>query len=173
MILKGKYINLRALEPNDLGILYQWENDPEIWTISNTQTPYSKHMLTKFIEASLQDIYTAKQLRLMMDENETGETIGIIDLFDFEPFHGRVGVGILIDKDHRKKGFASEGIRLVKDYVFEVLQIHQIYCNIMEGNDISIALFQKEGFEIMGNKKDWIKTKEGYQNELFLQCLNK
>ena len=95
-LLKGELVALRAMEPTDLELLYRWENDSDVWTISNTRTPFSKYVLKNFIETSSQDIYTAKQLRLMIDENATGETIGIIDLFDFDPFHLRVGVGILI-----------------------------------------------------------------------------
>ncbi|MDL2297356.1 GNAT family N-acetyltransferase, partial [Bacteroidales bacterium OttesenSCG-928-E04] len=152
---------------------YKWENDPEVWTISNTQTPYSKYMLKKFIDASLQDIYSAKQLRLMMDDVATGKTVGVIDLFDFDPFHLRVGVGILIDKDSRKKGFAKEGIKLIKNYCFDVLQVEQIYCNIMDDNDVSLALFLNEDFIVSGNKKRWIRVKDGFKDEMILQCLKK
>lgn len=170
-ILKGNSISLRALEPTDLELLYQWENDPNVWTISNTQTPYSKYMLKKFIEASLQDIYTAKQLRLMMDELDGGKTVGIIDLFDFEPFHQRVGVGILISADSRHKGYAKEGIKLIKSYCFDVLQTEQVYCNILEDNEISLSLFQNEGFVIAGNKRRWIRVKDDFKDEIILQCL--
>lgn len=169
--LNGKMIRLRALEPADLELLYKWENDPDVWTISDTLSPYSKYMLKKFIDASLQDIYTAKQLRLMMDEVSTGKTVGIIDLFDFEPFHQRVGVGILIDKEYRRKGYAKEGIKLIKSYCFNVLHVEQIYCNVIEDNEISLSLFLNEGFEISGNKKSWIRVKDGFKDEMILQCL--
>ena len=112
-ILKGELISLRALEPGDLELLYSWENDPDIWTISNTLTPFSKYMLKKFIDSSVQDIYSAKQLRLMMDEVESKKTVGIIDLFEFEPFHQRMGMGIFIEKGYRQKGYAKEGIQQI------------------------------------------------------------
>lgn len=171
--LQSEWIRLRAMEPEDLEALYRMENDPEVWTISYTQAPYSKYMLKKFIDASVEDIYTAKQLRLMMDEKESSKTAGIVDLFDFEPLHRRVGIGILVDKEYRQKGYAGEAIRLVKEYAFDVLNMHQVYCNILENNKISLSLFQKEGFEIAGCKKDWILTDEGYKDELMLQCLKK
>ena len=169
--LKGKSVLLRALEPTDLEILYQWENDPEVWTISNTQTPYSKYMLKKFIDASVQDIYTSKQLRLMMEEIDSGKVVGIFDFFDYEPFHGRIGVGILIDKDFRQKGYAKEGLRLIKDYAFNVLRVHQIYCNVLQSNEISLNLFQQEGFTIAGIKKEWVKTEAGWEDEALLQIV--
>ena len=172
-VLTGKLVKMRALEPRDVDKLYQWENDPELWEVSHTQIPFSKHLLQTFIKVATEDIYTQKQLRLMIEELQTEKIVGTIDLFDFEPMHDRIGVGILIDKEFREKGYASEAIRLMKSYVFDVLFVHQIYCNILEENDRSIYLFMKEGFELIGNKKEWIKTRNGYKNELLFQCIKK
>ena len=43
--LHNDVVALRALEPTDLDILYTWENDPRVWTVSGTLTPYSRQML--------------------------------------------------------------------------------------------------------------------------------
>lgn len=171
-MLKGEKIRLRALEPNDVNLLYRWENDTAIWTISHILTPFSRHTLQQFIISSSQDIYTTKQLRLMIEERQEHKTIGVVDLFDFDPFHQRVGIGILIDANHRQMHYASETIALIKNYVFNVLHLHQIYCNILTDNEASLTLFQHAGFSIAGNKKEWILTQHGFQDELILQCIN-
>ena len=101
-MLKGNEIRLRALEPHDVELLYRWENDPAIWTISHTLTPFSQFTLKQYIASSAQDIYTSKQLRLMIDELHNRKTIGVIDIFDFDPFHRRAGIGILIDAQYRQ-----------------------------------------------------------------------
>ena len=59
-------IILRALEPGDIDVLYRWENDPDIWHVSNTYTPYSKFILEKYIENSHLDIYQMKQLQQLL-----------------------------------------------------------------------------------------------------------
>lgn len=172
MILQGNLIKLRALEPGDVDLLYLWENDPEVWTISNTLKPFSKYTLQQFIESSVADIYETKQLRLIIDDIKSAQPAGIIDIFDFDPFHKRAGIGILIAEQFRRSGFATESIALVKEYLFSILHLHQIYCNIMTNNPGSIELFKKAGFEICGHKKEWILTQEGYCDELILQCFN-
>ena len=101
-MLKGKHIKLRALEPSDLETLYNWENNTQIWKVSHTMTPFSKHVLTQYLANAHQDIYTSKQLRLMIQKDE--KDIGTIELFDFEPTHLRAGVGIWIaDESERQK----------------------------------------------------------------------
>ena len=42
-------LKLRALEPNDLELIYEVENDKSLWVYSNTASPFSRHTLKKFI----------------------------------------------------------------------------------------------------------------------------
>jgi diamine N-acetyltransferase len=168
--MKYKDVRLRALEPEDLELLYNWENDNDYWIISNTVSPFSKYILKKYIENSHKNIYETGQLRLMIDHIPHNMTIGTIDIFDFDAYHKRAGLGILIgDKDYRKKGLASMALTCLTDYCFNTLLLHQLYCNIMENNTESIELFKKTGFTEIGVKKDWIVTKDGYLSEIMFQ----
>jgi len=170
--LSNGLLTLRAIEPEDIDLLYLWENDPEIWEISHTLIPYSKYVLALYIQNADKDIFENKQLRLMIDTPER-KTIGAIDLFDFDPFNARAGVGILIhDKEDRSKGFASAALELLITYCFNRLNIHQLYANIEISNSISLALFEKHGFTVCGTKKEWLRTKSGWKDEVMLQLIN-
>ena len=57
-------------------------------------------------------------------------------------------------------------------YCFKTLQLHQLYCNILDNNSISIDLFKKHEFVQAGLKKDWIKTADGYLSEFMFQLIN-
>ena len=167
-ITYGK-IALRPLEPEDIGLLYQWENDMDIWEVSNTKTPFSKHILAQYIIESAKDIYETKQLRLII-QNEKLEPVGAIDLFDFEPYHLRAGVGILIhNKQDQNKGYATDALFALSKYTFEVLGLKQLYANISADNETSIKLFEKCGFEKAGTKKNWLKTVTGWKDEILFQ----
>ena len=167
--LSDKNIVLRALEPEDLAFLFQTENDTALWEVSNTQTPFSKYILTQYIANSHQDIYQAKQLRLIIEHQK--KPIGMIDLFDFESQHHRAGIGIVIRKEFQNKGFANDALKLFLDYAFKSLQLHQVYANITMDNKASIQLFTKKGFQLIGVKKDWIYTNKGYKDEGLYQYI--
>ena len=172
MTLKGKNIYLRALEPEDLDFIYALENNESIWEVSNTQTPYSRFLIRQYLENAHQDIYEAKQLRLAICHNETAETLGLIDIFDFDPKNNRAGVGLLIGSQaNRSKGIGSEALELVINYSFQQLQVHQLYANIGSDNEISLQLFIKFGFQKIGIKKDWNKVNNGYKDELLFQLI--
>lgn len=179
MFLQSNTLKLRALEPPDLNLLYEWENNPEVWRVSSTIAPYSKLVLEEYMANAHLDIYSTKQLRLMIDllpGEETGspKTIGCIDLFDFDFFHLRAGVGILIaDMKDRRKGYASEALRLIIDYCFEHLNLHQVFSTVTVDNEASAMLFKYHQFEITGIKKQWIRHKEIWMDELMMQLIRK
>lgn len=172
--MKYEKIKLRALEPEDLELLYEWENNIAYWVISNTVTPFSKYTLKRYLKNSHKNIYETGQLRLMINIIEEEKTIGTIDIFDFDPFHKRAGIGILIaSEEHRRKGYATMAIKCLVNYCFSILQMHQLYCNILANNTESMDLFKKQGFVETGIKKDWVNTTDGFLDEHTFQLINR
>ena len=170
--LKGKHIYLRALAPEDLEFIHTIENDESLWELSNTIMPYSKFLIKQYIEHSHKDIYEVKQLRLVVS-NYDDKALGMIDLFDFDFKNGRAGVGILIkEKKDRQLGYGSEALKLLVDYGFTYLGLHQLYCNISEDNQASIKLFTSKGFQKVGLKKDWNYSDGSYKSEYLYQLIN-
>ena len=171
--LENLSISLRAPELEDLDLLFIWENEPSIWQVSGTLTPFSRYILKQYLEHAGKDIYEAKQLRLMIQLKSNHRPVGAVDLFDFNPHHHRAGIGILIaDPSDRRLGYARETLETVIAYCFDVLHLHQIYCNIAAGNSASIKLFKEAGFEECGRKKEWLNLGEHYEDELLYQKVN-
>jgi diamine N-acetyltransferase len=167
-LVYGKVL-LRPVEPEDVDVLYQWENNMEIWELSNTRAPFSKYILTQYIENSAKDIYETKQLRLII-ENQDKKPVGAVDLFDFDPYHQRAGVGILIHNEQdRRKGFALDALHALAGFALASLGLRQLYANIGADNTKSIFLFEKAGFKLAGTKKSWLRTSEGWMDELLFQ----
>lgn len=171
-MLDGKNVRLRAVEPTDVDVLFRWENDFELWKVSGTLKPFSRNLLEQYVNSEELDIYQSKQLRLMIEAISLNETIGMIDLFEFDTYHSRAGVGIMIHKSFRSKGYAFEALNILCDYTFKYLGIHQLYCDISESNTDSLKLFAKAGFEKICIKKEWIFNGEEFENVIFFQKIN-
>ncbi len=171
--LETDIIRLRALEPEDIDILYRWENDTKLWMVSNTVAPFSKFVLRRFIENQRYDIYETKQMRLIIESKKTGKPVGAIDLYDLDPNNARAGVGIMIydDKDVGQ-GYASSALAALIKYAFQVLHLNQLYCNILSNNIRSTNLFKSKGFTTVGLKLEWVKTTTGWMDEYMLQLIN-
>lgn len=170
--LSGKHIRLRALEPDDLQLLYQVENNEHIWEVSGTVSPYSKFVLKQYLDNAHRDIFEVKQLRLVVEDLKKGSAVGLIDLYDFDPRHKRAGLGIVIfEQAERRKGYATEAIGLLTAYCFTYLDMHQVFACIGQKNTMSQALFEKCGFVQNGHRKDWLLRADGFEDELFYQLI--
>lgn len=171
-LLENNIIRLRALEADDLNLLFDIENDPQFWEVSNTLAPYSRQLLGQYLKNSGQDIFEAKQLRLVITKKEDETVLGLVDLFDFNPHHQRAGIGILIIKKYQHKGYALNTLEVFLRYAFEHLDIHQLYANIPVSNKNSISLFEKFNFIEVGIQKDWIKVTGQFQDVALMQLIN-
>ncbi|MDR0507322.1 MAG: GNAT family N-acetyltransferase [Dysgonamonadaceae bacterium] len=170
-LLENDTIILRALEPEDLDVLYKWENDSELWHYGVTLSPYSKFTLRNYIANSDPDIYQTRQLRLMIEKKADEKAIGTIDLFDFDPLNLRAGIGILLDGNYRNQGFGSQALRLMEEYAFSFLMLNQLYAYIPRNNTPSYRLFCKNGYIENGLLKSWIKTENEFTDVYFMQLM--
>lgn len=169
MSLEGELTRLRALEAEDVDLLYVWENDPAVWGVSGTLAPFSRHMLRRFLDEQRFDLYAARQLRLVV-ETLDGRAVGLVDLFEFEPVDLRAGVGILIHgAGDRGRGFASDALDVLCRYARQVLGLHQLWCSVAPDNTASLTLFRRAGFVECGRKREWRRTPDGWADELLLQ----
>ena len=161
-------VKLRAMEPEDLDVLYQIENDASIWHVGTNNVPYSRYTLHDYIAHASGDIYTDKQVRLMID-NEQSETVGIVDLVNFSPQHQRAEIGIVIKNGYRNLGYANAAIRKIMEYAHELLHLHQLYAIIETTNNISITLFESLGFSQTTYLKEWTFDGTNYTDAIVMQ----
>jgi len=149
-MLKGNNILLRPLEVSDLNFLFEVENNTDNWKYGAENKQYTKEELTNYIANAKQDIATAGQFRFVIDLENT--PIGFIDLFDYTT--NSAGVGVIIAKNYRRRGFAKEALKLLSIYSFETLNLKRLDCNIEKDNLASIKLFTSCGFELEREKKE-------------------
>ena len=163
-------ISLRALEPEDLDLLYRIENDDALWRVGTTNVPYSRYVLRDYIANSSSDIYADRQLRLMI-EDENHQVVGIIDLVNFDPRHLRAEIGIVIEESSRRQGYATATLHALRDYAHRVLHLHQLYAYIDVHNEASLSLFQKAGYVTAARMPQWLCDGNEYHDAWLVQLL--
>ena len=146
-------ISLRKIEPTDIPYLYQWENDARMWADSSTHNPLSQADLREYITSSTGEIYRDGQLRLMID-NE-GESIGCIDLFDFDPRNRKAAIGMYIAPHARGKNMGTQAVRLLEEYAFGFLKLRMLYAIIAINNTACSTIYKKEGYQPSSILKAW------------------
>ena len=146
-MLVSAEIKLRTLKDTDLDFLFSLENDKSLWAVSGTTEPFSLVQLANYISHAKQDIAIAEQFRFVIDCQ--GKAIGCIDLYEYNFKKQNAGVGIVILKEYRRKGFAKQSLALLIKYAWEKLHLKQLHTGIFSDNKASLALFQSVGFEMV------------------------
>ncbi len=164
-------LQLRALEPADLDMLYRWENEQEIWSCGVVHQPVAREALRTLIADSIvNDIYSCRQLRLIGQDGE-GKAVGCVDLFDFDPYHQRAAVGILVDKSLRHNGYGIQLLDALHHYAAIQLRLHLLHCIVAANNDSSLHLFRHAGYSECGHLTDWIWDGSQWHDALLFQRL--
>ena len=171
--LEPDHIRLPPLAPADEQPHSRGENHTAVWKLSNTAAPFSRYILRRFLENQKYDIYETKQMRLIIESLKSGSPIGAVDLFDIDPFHRRAGVGVLIyDRHDMGQGYASSALQALIRYAFQILQLNQLWCNVLASNTASLNLFKSKGFTVIGLKTEWVRSTDGWLDEYMLQLIN-
>jgi len=171
-LLQNQNIKLRAPEITDAEFIYNCENHTENWDTGSSTTPFSMQTILEHITNSFtQDIFTTKQFRFIIVQKVNNSSLGIVDIYDYDPLHMRCGVGIIIFPDeNKKKSIGFQALEILKAYCFDFLRLQQIYCDIADNNRASISLFKKANFKKSGTKKEWLNTANGFVDVSFFQC---
>ncbi len=161
-------VHLRAIEPEDLDLLYRIENDTKLWNVGNTNVPYSRYTLHDYIANASDDIYIDRQVRMMV-ENSENQIVGITDIVNFDPSNRRAEVGLIILDAYRRRGYASSTLEQVAAYALKVLHLHQLFAIIDADNIASFNLFEKMGYKMSAVITDWLYDGMKYHDAKIMQ----
>ncbi|MCD8182446.1 MAG: GNAT family N-acetyltransferase [Bacteroides sp.] len=164
-------IRLRAIEPEDLEVIYTMENDSQTWDVTNFTVPYSKFVLKQYIENSQCDVFADRQLRMMIVRREDDAVIGTVDITDYATMHQRGEVGIVVRREYQGNGYAADALKLLCEYVFGFLFMKQLIVHVAADNEASLRLFASCGFVQCGVLKEWWFVGGHYKDVVLMQCL--
>ena len=169
-------IRLRALEPEDLELMYRIENDSRFWRHGSTTVPYSRYALREYLTNSRNDIFADGQVRLVIERVATeghhaaATPIGFADLVNFDAIHLRAEIGLLILPEYQGKHYGRPVLEALCAYARQ-LRLHQIYAIIATTNKPALQLFSHAGFQASTKLQDWLRVDDGFVEAIVWQQL--
>lgn len=163
MNIYGEKVLLRAMEPEDMEMLWETINNPEIeHMVGGWSFPVSKHEQMQWYERVFAD---KQNIRLIIEILETGEAIGMISLTDID-WKNRSAITAIKLKETapKKKGYATDALFVLMKFSFEELQLYRLSCEVLEYNSASIRLHQKCGARREGLKRSAVYKNGAYHN---------
>ena len=111
-MLEGKTVNLRIVEKEDLPLLGEWFNKLEVFGEHNPLHQMSRTEVEKIFESP-------HEKKLFIIEKKDGSKIGFITHFYVLHVAGRqLEIGYSLLPNERRKGYCSEAVKIMVDYLF-------------------------------------------------------
>lgn len=146
---------LRAIEPEDLDLMYILENDQRMRDCTATTVPLSRYALHQYIMENTGDLYRDSQVRMAILDPVTSSACGFLDITDFVPRHRRAQIGIALMQDVTGRGLATKALEEASDYA-RSQGLSQLYAIVAIYNAPARALFRRAGYAEANVLVDWI-----------------
>lgn len=163
-------VSLRALEPEDLDLFYDIENDPAVWDFTQAAQPYSRFAARQYIAQAPRDFFTSGEIRLVIVRKSDGAGVGFVDLVNYAPADGRAEVSIAIRRGLRHHGLAAAALRAVEELACRRYHLRLLYAEVSEHhNDVCNALFRAAGYRAVARLPRWHALGDGFEDILVYQ----
>lgn len=155
--LHGERVTLRSFRDDDLPLIREALNDPEVNRLTGSMHTSSQAPSTP--EEPLRAWYSTRheqgeRLDLMIEERATGLWVGEVVLNEWDEGNQACGFRILIGPGGQNRGLGSEATRLIVDYAFEHLPLHRIELEVYAFNPRAQQVYTKAGFVVEGRRRD-------------------
>ena len=161
-MLEGKNVNLRVVEKEDLPLVGEWRNNPEFQGEYNLLIQESKAELEKRY-----DNFRPEE-KWFLIEKKDGSEIGLIVL---EPEDGMQEIGYSIFPSERGKGYCTEAVIVIVDYLFLSKEIVRIQAHTDTRNSASQRVLEKAGFKREGIIRKHIFMRGEWRDEFLYSIL--
>jgi RimJ/RimL family protein N-acetyltransferase len=156
-LLEGKTVNLRVVEKEDLSLLAEWENDLGYTGEYNPFRQLSKGEVEKNYDK------LGSEEKWFLVEKKDGSKIGFIGHF---PVRGYWEIGYVLIPSERGKGYCTEAVQIMVDYLFLSKNTVKIQAATHVENKRSQRILERTGFKRDGLMRQemlvWGKWADGY-----------
>jgi len=170
----GSRIYLTEINEDDAKKLHEYSKEPKLNEFSG---PYkaseSIEKALEYIQNSKKNILEKKSYILGIYEKGTDEFVGTIGFFDLDDENKNGEIGFWVAKNYWNKGYMTEAIKIMTNYIFKELKYHRVFAHFHELNKAVGRILSKAGYEKEGELKEALKSKEGkYYNDIIYGIVN-
>ena len=165
----GERLYLSPMNVEDAETYVKWMNDRKVTdNLGNTRRVCTLLGEKEYIESRKNDNY---DFSIVLNDDTL---IGNISLMDVNLVSRKATLGIFIgEEENRSKGYGTEAMKLLVDYGFNILGLHNIDLNVYAFNERAIKAYEKVGFKEYGRRHESYFLDGKYHDEINMEIINK
>jgi len=149
LVVKGTKVSLGVILREDLEKFWLWYNDPDVRRfLANPDVFSYRENEYEWYDSLRKDFHRRRVFAIV--ENSSQEAIGVIGLHKIDWRNGTAEVGYWLWKEYWGRGYGSEAVKLLVKYAFEVMNLRKLYARVLEPNEASKRILEKNGFKLAG-----------------------
>jgi len=166
-MLEGKNVNLRVMEKEDLSLYMEWANNPEFWGEYLRLLQISRTEIEKAFEKD-----SPFESKTFIAEKKDGSKIGGVRHFNMlHPMGKFLEIGFALVPSERGKGYCTEVVKIMVDYLFLSKDIVRIQAHTDLMNVASQKVLEKVGFKKEGTLRKFSFIRGEWRDGLLYSIL--
>jgi RimJ/RimL family protein N-acetyltransferase len=168
----GEKVALGPLHRDLLPLMNKWDNDFTTFFLGgNILKPVTMEATEAFMDSILKG--ETQNIFFVIYEYVSLRLLGWTVLRHVDTKNGTAEFGILIgEPDFRSKGYGTETTRLVLDYGFSVVNLHNIVLDTAAHNERAIRAYTRAGFRIIGRRRGALRWGDKRYDSILMDCLS-
>ena len=167
--LVGNRLALGPLDRELIDTYWRWLNDFRMTRTIGQPVPYMREQ----IEADYQQIgQEPRQTDFTIYERASGRPIGNVAWRDIDWRNGTAEYVLFIgEADCRGRGYGTEVTRLMLDYAFTTLGLHNVMLRVYEYNRAGYRAYRNAGFRECGRRRQCKRLGDRLWDVIYMECL--
>lgn len=164
MLIKGRFVTLRAMEPSDNALALEMLNNPDVeFLVCGWAFPISEYAQNEWYKAHTND----KNNHQLVITDSDNVAVGILAITNIDWKNRKAHIGIKIsDIADRSKGIGTDSLMAIMRYCFDELQFNRLETSWLPDNKISRNMFKKCGWQEEGELRQTLFMRGKYYNEI-------
>ena len=171
--LPSQRLTIRLFHPDDATALAAYRSDPDVAKYQAWEVPYPLEKARRFIE-SLEGAAPGAAgtwFQFAIELTSTGLLIGDCGLRPTPHGSSHAELGFTFASDYQGKGYASEAVRRLLEYVFMSLALERVFAITHVQNGAANRLLKRLGFEWKGHFTEDSSDKVDAASEVMYELL--
>ena len=164
----GERLYLSPMNPDDTEIYTKWMNDRKVTdNLGLTSSMCPIEVERNYIQGKKSNNF---DFSIVLNDDTL---IGNISLMDVDNVSGTATLGIFIgEEENRGKGYGTEAIKLLVDYGFNILRLHNINLHVFDFNKPAIRSYEKVGFKESGRRHECYFLDGKYHDQIHMEIID-
>ena len=169
-MLEGDTVRLREYRKEDVPIVWNYWNDPDIkrCLMRDTPFPVREEDEWKWYEGLAEK---GDKYNFVVERKSDRKNIGGCMILEVD-WPNRYGtIGIFLGKSFWSKGYGSEAVKILSGFMFGEMTLNRVELVVLAFNRRAIRAYEKNGFVLEGVSRERVYKDSKYCNQYHMSIL--